>query len=157
MQVKLLELLRTDVSFDAVQAWIESNVGERMKEPSFIRALMTAICENAINESPGGKLTLNSAKLSQDKLLLRYVENKEELELQCLYAVQALVTKLQHPQGLIVSIFNTLWEDNLVSTEAFQAWFNSNDPQEMDGKGVCRSSLASFLTLLNENEDEEDA
>ena len=49
--------------------------------------------------SPGGKLTLNVEKLRQDKLLLRYVDNKEELELQCLYAVQALVTRLQHPQG----------------------------------------------------------
>ena len=59
--------------------------------------------------------------------------------------------------GLILSIFNTLWEDNLVSTEAFQAWFDSNDPQESEGRGVCRTSLASFQTLLAEAEEEDDA
>lgn len=48
---------------------------------------------------PNNKLTLNVEKLRQDKLLTRYVENKEALELQCLYAVQALVTQLEHPQG----------------------------------------------------------
>jgi hypothetical protein len=33
------------------------------------------------------------------KLVLRYVENKPELELQCLFAVQSLVHELEHPQG----------------------------------------------------------
>jgi hypothetical protein len=33
------------------------------------------------------------------KLVLKYVDNKEALELQCLYAVQSLINKLEHPQG----------------------------------------------------------
>lgn len=156
IQDKLLELLKSEVSFDDVQLWIESNVGERTKDPAFIRALMTAICKNAIHETHPSKLTLDSDKLRQDKLLLRYVDNKADLELQCLYAVQALVTQLDFPQGLILSIFNTLWEDNLLSTEAFQAWFDSEDPQESDGRGVCKKSLASFQTLLAEVENEEE-
>lgn len=156
IQAKILELLRSEVSFDAVQEWIQCNVGDRTKEPAFIRALMTAICKNAIIEAQSNKLTLNDVKLRQDKLLLRYVDNKEDLELQCLYAVQALIMQLDYPQGLILSIFNTLWEDNLISTEAFLAWFESNDPQESEGRGVCKKSLASFQTLLAEAEVDEE-
>jgi len=32
-------------------------------------------------------------------LVLKYVDNKPELELQCLFAVQSIVNKLEHPQG----------------------------------------------------------
>ncbi|XP_034238219.1 eukaryotic translation initiation factor 4 gamma 1-like isoform X2 [Thrips palmi] len=157
IQNKLLDFLNSNETFDGIQGWIKSNVGDRTNEPAFIRALMTAICRNCLQEAqPSNKLTLNEEKLSQDKLLQRYLENKEDLELQCLYAVQALVTQLEHPQGLIVSIFNALWEYNVISTDAFLAWFKSDDPQETEGRGVCRSSLASFLTLLSETEEDEE-
>jgi hypothetical protein len=43
---------------------------------------------------------LNEEQFQQNqKLVLKYVDNKEALELQCLYAVQSLVHKLEHPQG----------------------------------------------------------
>jgi hypothetical protein len=45
-------------------------------------------------------LKLNEGRFQQhEKLMLRYIDNKEVLELQCLYAVQALINKLEHPQG----------------------------------------------------------
>lgn len=53
----------------------------------------------SIAEGPSNKLTINTDKLKQDKLLLRYVDNKEQLELHCLYAVQALANQLSFPQG----------------------------------------------------------
>jgi len=33
------------------------------------------------------------------KLVLKYVDNKPELELQCLFAIQSLINVLEHPQG----------------------------------------------------------
>jgi hypothetical protein len=43
---------------------------------------------------------LNEDHFQQNqKLVLKYVDNKEALELQCLYAVQSLIHKLEHPQG----------------------------------------------------------
>lgn len=32
-------------------------------------------------------------------LLQRYVETNETLELQCLFAIQRLIVRLEHPQG----------------------------------------------------------
>jgi hypothetical protein len=43
---------------------------------------------------------LNESRLHQhEKLMLRYIDNTAELELQCLYAIQSLINKLEHPQG----------------------------------------------------------
>jgi len=45
-------------------------------------------------------------------LVLKYVDNKPELELQCLFAVQSLVNKLEHPQGKYyrtVHVFSSGW------------------------------------------------
>ena len=33
------------------------------------------------------------------KLVLKYVDNNPELELQCLFAIQSLINALEHPQG----------------------------------------------------------
>jgi hypothetical protein len=50
----------------------------------------------------GQKMTLKLNDLhfqEHQKLVLKYVENKPELEMQCLLAIQSLVNKLEHPQG----------------------------------------------------------
>jgi len=50
----------------------------------------------------GQKMTLklNDTNFQRhQKLVLKYADNKPELELQCLFAVQSLVNKLEHPQG----------------------------------------------------------
>jgi hypothetical protein len=45
-------------------------------------------------------LKLNERRLQDcEKLMLRYVDGRVELELQCLYAIQSLINKLEHPQG----------------------------------------------------------
>jgi len=45
-------------------------------------------------------LKLNDVNFQRhQKLVLKYADNKPELELQCLFAVQSLVHKLEHPQG----------------------------------------------------------
>lgn len=68
-------------------------------------------------------------------LLQRYVDNLEEYELQCLFALQSLVHKWEHPPGLLLSIFEKLWEDGLISNESLTAWSANNDPAEQEGKG----------------------
>lgn len=66
-----------------------------MEEKQFIRTLATAIFENSIVKN---KLNIDTLK-GHYSLLHRFVDNKSEYELQCLYALQALISKLEHPQG----------------------------------------------------------
>jgi hypothetical protein len=45
-------------------------------------------------------LKLNERRLLDNKkLMLRYIDGRGVLELQCLYAIQSLIHKLEHPQG----------------------------------------------------------
>lgn len=67
-----------------------------MKENQFIKALATAIFTDSINSH--SKLVPETLS-AHNNLLLKYVDNNPTYELQCLYALQALIHKLEHPQG----------------------------------------------------------
>lgn len=75
--------------------FLKANVGERIKDKLFIRTLATAIFENSIVKN---KLNADVLK-GHYNLIHRFVDNKAEYELQCLFALQALINKLEHPQG----------------------------------------------------------
>lgn len=87
------------------------------------------------------------------KLIQKYVDNNTAYEVQCLYSLQALIDKMEHPQGryfliyfltyniicfllgLLLSICNQLYEDTTFCQESFIAWETSSDPAEQGGKG----------------------
>lgn len=83
-------------------------------------------------------------------LLQRYVDNQENYELQCLFALQALVHKWEHPPGLLLMIFEKLWEDGFVSNESLFAWEACKDPAEQEGKGKY-NKIVYFINLSNSN------
>ncbi|PNF16446.1 hypothetical protein B7P43_G10313 [Cryptotermes secundus] len=151
---KFLKKEEAPTSFDHIFGWIDANVGHRVKEPQFIRALMTAICSSAI-ESQKTSLKLNERRLQDyKKLMLRYVDTSGELEVQCLYAIQSLINKLEHPPGLLCNIFQTLWDSCMISNNSFIVWQNSENPAEQAGKGVAIKSLTTFLTSLGEVDED---
>nr|CAD7451096.1 unnamed protein product [Timema bartmani] len=82
------------------------------------------------------------------------MDGKENLELQCLFAIQALTNELEHPQGFLCQIFQTLWDDSIIASESFLAWSKCNDGHEVTGKAVALKSLTSFFTALKETEDD---
>lgn len=153
-QFKLQEFFDSDTPVDKIISWIDDYVGDQVKDVKFIRALATAIFENSIKRN---KLAVDVITRHY-KLLQKYVDNDATLELQCLYALQALINKLEHPQGLLFSICNQLYEDGVFSQESFITWEQSTDPAEFEGKGVALKQLTSFFTQLKENDidDEND-
>ncbi|EEC13284.1 eukaryotic translation initiation factor 4 gamma, putative, partial [Ixodes scapularis] len=80
-------------------ACVQSNLGEAYaRQPHFIRALITVIAENAITTLADGNAELKDELVKgYMDLLQKYLDHREELELQALYALQALVNRLQHP------------------------------------------------------------
>lgn len=56
---------------------------------------------------------------------------------------------------MIQAIFEILYDSNVVSEEGFETWVAVDDPSEREGKAVALKSLTSFLTWLNEAEQEE--
>nr|CAD7458633.1 unnamed protein product [Timema tahoe] len=151
---KILEFLLSSNSFDQIVSWISANVGDKVAEPQFIRALSTAIVRSAIyKQNTSWKLKIESLR-KEENLLTKYMDGKENLELQCLFAIQALTNELEHPQGFLCQIFQTLWDDSIIASESFLAWSKCNDGHEVTGKAVALKSLTSFFTALKETEDD---
>nr|CAD7433786.1 unnamed protein product [Timema monikensis] len=151
---KILEFLLSSNPFDQITSWISANVGDKVADPQFIRALSTAVVRSAIHkQNTSWKLKVELLR-KEENLLTKYMDNKENLELQCLFAIQALTNELEHPQGFLCQIFQTLWEDGIIPTESFLAWSLCNDGHEVTGKAVALKSLTSFFTALKETEND---
>ena len=109
-----------------------------MKSSKFIRALMTSVCESAISglyKFAGKKfckacfLSLfldlllklcltgsgSSARVAPEiikargDVLHKYLDHQAASELQALFALQALVHKLEHPQGVFLTSYVFVW------------------------------------------------
>ena len=52
--------------------------------------------------------------------------------------------------GLLGIIFDVLYDEDVISEEAFYDWKKSDNPQESTGKGVALKSVTSFFTWLTE-------
>ena len=51
--------------------------------------------------------------------------------------------------------FDTLYDEDIISEDAFNAWDNSTDQAEQAGRGVARKSVVQFFRWLREAEEEE--
>ena len=55
--------------------------------------------------------------------------------------------------GLFLKIMTYLYENHVLSNEAFLAWEKDDDPAEIEGKSIALLSLKSFFILLKEADD----
>lgn len=140
---------------ETVFDWIESNVDEpTTKRWKFIRALMTCVCNSAFL-GEGSNIRVDPKEVSKrHDLLQKYLDHQAESELQALYALQALVTKLEHPPGVLRQMFDTLYDEDIISEDAFLQWEKSD---EEPGKGVAMKQVVQFFTWLREAEDDNDS
>uniref|UniRef100_A0A8C6LYL9 Eukaryotic translation initiation factor 4 gamma 1 n=1 Tax=Nothobranchius furzeri TaxID=105023 RepID=A0A8C6LYL9_NOTFU len=135
--------------------WVEANLNEQQASSNtFIRALMTCICQSAIICENPYKVDGEQIK-QRAKLLQRYLKD-EQKELQALYALQALMVQMEQPANLLRMFFDTLYDEDVIKEEAFYEWESSKDPAEQQGKGVALKSVTAFFTWLREAEDESD-
>ncbi|CAH0558177.1 unnamed protein product [Brassicogethes aeneus] len=166
IQTKLTEFFINKSNVEEISRWIDfrptlvvvpskrkllfplqqANVGDRVKEDKFIRALVTAILKDSIKKD-----SLSVEIFHRHLVLLqKYIDNNFDSELQSLYAMQSLVNEMEHPKGLLLSIVNNLYESFAISLEGFLAWEASSDPAEQAGKGEAMKQLNQFLTELKE-------
>ncbi|XP_041377951.1 eukaryotic translation initiation factor 4 gamma 3-like isoform X2 [Gigantopelta aegis] len=145
------QLTQPHCEYENVFDWIEANVSEETtKDPRFIRALMTAVCSSALSGSGNMAKVDPESIMSRRALLQKYLEHKALFELQALYALQSLVYKLENPPGVLRTFFETLYDEEIISEDAFNQWENGNDPAEMDGKGVALKQVVQFFAWFRE-------
>jgi len=134
-----------------------SQKGEPTYDNEFIRTLTTAVAESTItgigNQETPNNLTLETEAMQHRAVILKkYLDAKVERETQALFALQTLVHKLEHPNKLLHSIFEELYENAVISSNGFKEWEKLPDSE---GKSMALMSAQQFLVWLKENEDEE--
>lgn len=150
---QIKHFLKTNAKFMDIYNWISGYVGpERETTDEFIRTLTKAVIEHCIV----GKTKLNPTEVEKwHQILQKYIDSKPERELQALYAIQRLVVELEHPQNLLHSILEQLYDFDVIM-DGFPLWKDSTDPLEAAGKGVCLKGITQFMTMFMENSSDED-
>ncbi|XP_029648517.1 eukaryotic translation initiation factor 4 gamma 1 isoform X1 [Octopus sinensis] len=154
IQSKLTELIsKSEQSENEITAWIEAYVSEQQKkDPLVIRAIMTAVCSSCLS---GPNFMPQEQKLrGYSSLLKKYLKNKDD-EVQALYALQLLDTKLEHPPSVLKKLFVILYEE-VISKQAFISWGTASEPAEMEGRGVALKQVSHFLHDLEKVDDDEE-
>ncbi|RUS91062.1 hypothetical protein EGW08_001190 [Elysia chlorotica] len=134
---------------DDVHGFIKESIPRDLDEKTFVRLLMTAAIKASLSATMKPNMEMIMKRLD---VLQKYIK-KPELELQALYAIQALMHRLEHPGGVIANLFETLCTEDVISEEAFKQWEASTE--EPDGKGTCCKQLTQFFAWLRENEEPE--
>ncbi|CAH3173904.1 unnamed protein product, partial [Porites evermanni] len=147
-------ILKRKARNDEVFNWIDRNVSsEDAKAPPFIRALVTVVCEGAMEREDGGVCKCNINILKERKpLLQKYIDDNASLEIQALYAVQALFVQFDHPPSFVKSYFESLYDEEIIAEDSFKAWENSSD--EEPGKSVTVTAASQFFRWLKSAPEE---
>ncbi|KAI1890557.1 hypothetical protein AGOR_G00154910 [Albula goreensis] len=153
---QLEKLLLEDVASDEhIFDWVEANLDDcQMSSPPFLRALMTTVCKAAV-KGDSASYKVDTATIQRRlPVLLKYLNSDTERQLQALYALQALIVSLDQPPNLLRMFFDCLYDEDVISEDAFYKWESSKDPAEQLGKGVALKSVTAFFTWLREAEEE---
>lgn len=147
-------ILKRKARNEDVFEWIDKNVSPaNTKESSFIRALVTVVCEDTMDKEEGGQCKCNVSHLKERKRLLqKYIDDNTSRELQALYAVQALFVQLDYPPGFIKSYFDSLYDEEIITEESFNAWESSSE--EETGKGLATCASSEFFRWLRSAAEE---
>uniref|UniRef100_A0A3Q0RYY1 Eukaryotic translation initiation factor 4 gamma 3 n=1 Tax=Amphilophus citrinellus TaxID=61819 RepID=A0A3Q0RYY1_AMPCI len=156
MSRQLERLLLEDVASDEqIFDWVEANLDEsQMSSSPFLRALMTAVCKAAVKDDNTTCRVDTTMIQRRLPVLLKYLNSDTERQLQALYALQALIVALDQPPNLLRMFFDCLYDEDVISEDAFYKWESSKDPAEQQGKGVALKSVTAFFTWLREAEEE---
>ncbi|XP_077146227.1 eukaryotic translation initiation factor 4 gamma 1 isoform X1 [Ranitomeya variabilis] len=155
LEKMLSKLLKENCSNQKIFDWIEASLtDQQLSSNTFVRTLMGSVCNSAIIFENPCRVDVNVIH-TRAKLLQKYFNN-ETKELQALYALQALVVKLDQPPNLLRMFFDALYDEDVIKEEPFYEWESSKDPSEQQGKGVALKSVTAFFTWLREAEDESD-
>uniref|UniRef100_A0A8C6PAK1 Eukaryotic translation initiation factor 4 gamma 3 n=1 Tax=Nothobranchius furzeri TaxID=105023 RepID=A0A8C6PAK1_NOTFU len=153
---QLEKLLLEDMASDEqIFDWVEANLDEAQTSSSpFLRALMTAVCKAAVIDENASCRVDTAIIQKRLPVLLKYLNSDTERQLQALYALQALIVSLDQPPNLLRMFFDCLYDEDVISEDAFYKWETSKDPAELEGKGVALKSVTAFFTWLREAEEE---
>uniref|UniRef100_H2Z561 W2 domain-containing protein n=1 Tax=Ciona savignyi TaxID=51511 RepID=H2Z561_CIOSA len=159
MEMQLSKQLDADPSPMVVYRWIKENVGSELySDPEFVHVLTTCCLHHVTKQSslkadvergqsvPKQLQEKEKVLLSSIKpVLQKFVHDNPRLQLHALYTVQTFCHDQDFPKGLMLRMFNLLYNEDVIDEESFIAWkedVNSDFP----GKGKALFQVNSWLT-----------
>ncbi|XP_068614911.1 eukaryotic translation initiation factor 4 gamma 1-like [Brachionichthys hirsutus] len=145
---QLDRLLRDNADSEQIISWIEANFEEaQITSNEFVRLVMTSVCQSVICHNP---FRVDGKQMSLWANLLKKYLNDEQKELQALYAIQAVVARMDHPGKLLRMIFDSLFDRDVIKVGAFYKWESSEEPKEQTGKDAALKSVKAFFVWLHD-------
>uniref|UniRef100_A0A0K8SEI4 Eukaryotic translation initiation factor 4 gamma 3 n=3 Tax=Lygus hesperus TaxID=30085 RepID=A0A0K8SEI4_LYGHE len=144
----------SDKAMDEAHAFLAKIEGSVSKK-AFIEIVTMAVIKASLKD---GKLVGRQIN-KFDKLILKYVDNTEDLELICLFAIKNFVVKEAALElSVLTESFRNLYDDSIISVEAFKKWKDdtSIEPLESEGRLLATKTLEPFYVFLAEADDEEE-
>jgi len=153
--------------FDEMSSWITKNINaDIVKCPQFVRALTIAIVIVCLKPNHSFEDFFDHVHV---KMLTCYIRSDplpdneiQAREAQCLYGIQIMSAALEHPGGMVLKLFNKLYQDSVISKESFYIWkkegeFKTGFDEDLETKTMAVVVLNSFfLSLATNDSDEED-
>lgn len=167
VQSELGRQIAAEPSAGAVFKWIKERVGpDLFTNPKFINILVTSVVkyitgESTLAENADPTITPEKALSDKEKELLdklkgvlqRFLNERINLQVAALYAVQVFCYNHKFPKGMLLRFFVNLYDQEIIEEEAFLQWKEEvND--EFPGKGTALFQVNQWLTWLEQAEEE---
>ncbi|XP_029346394.1 uncharacterized protein LOC100574055 isoform X2 [Acyrthosiphon pisum] len=127
-----IKLTDNKLLYDILQSWICTNISaEIIKSSLFVRALTVAIVIVCLKLNHSYEDFFDHVHV---KLLTHYIKLKplpkneiQAREVQCMFGIQIMSATLEHPRGMVLTLFNKLHQDRVISKESFELFVQEYD------------------------------
>ncbi|CAM6021361.1 unnamed protein product [Sphagnum balticum] len=144
--------------------WIEKNVPQAiLSDTAFLRLLMTLVLRKCLPVPQSDYPATDVVTKTYAPLLRKFASGRartaEANQIQYIVAVQLFVNELGHPQGLMSTLFDNFYHEEVISERAYFRWqddVNDTTPGRDRAIREVGKWLAWLATAPEENGEEED-
>ncbi|XP_060845336.1 uncharacterized protein LOC132924913 [Rhopalosiphum padi] len=161
-----MKLTDSKLLYAILNCWINVNISaEIIKFPLFVRALTIAIVIVGSKPNHSYEDFFDHAHV---KLLTYYIQSEplpeleiQAREIQCLSGIHIMSAVLGHPEGMVLRLFHTLYQDSIISKESFELWkkeyeFKLRFNEDFERKTISSVVFNSFFLSLSVNDSDSD-
>ncbi|CAB4020089.1 eukaryotic translation initiation factor 4 gamma 2-like, partial [Paramuricea clavata] len=160
-QSELFKQIQNDPNVSSLYKWIKDNIDVKLhSSPEFASVLTTCVLKyvtmttslapNVDRNQPLDKEIQDQEKLMMENmkpLLQKFLNDNVQLQVSALYALQVFCHCNEFPKGLLLRMFVTLYDLEIIEEDAFISWKEDVNDQH-PGKGRALFQVNSWLTWL---------
>jgi len=160
VRTQIESMLKEGQPQEEIVKWIHHNTPDLQIEETLARWLMRTVlkeCWSKAATTPLEKRIEETGNFVKQyaKVLIRILSDNIDIQLACVFEVQAFVHSVQFPKGLISHLFCDLYDNDVILEDVFKQWKEDlHDPTPGKDKAIIETT--KWLTWLEEAEEESD-